>query len=306
MKASVQRTFGRYRVDFTHLDKIFYPDDGLTKGDVIAYYEGIASRMLPHLKQRVLTMRRFPDGIAKEGFFQKNLPDHFPDWFTHTTVSTADGRQQVPVCNNLASLLYVANQGSLCQHVWLSRTDRPDHPDQMIFDLDPPEDDFASVRRAAEDCIALLDELVLPSYVKTTGSRGLHVCVPLRRREPFDEVRAFARDCARVLVARFPERYTIEQRIGKRGGRLYLDVQRNAFGQTVIAPYSLRALPGAPVATPVSRAALADKSLHARSFTLANLFDQPGRARDPWHDMRRRAHSLGPARDALDRHLADA
>ncbi len=249
-------------------------------------------------------MERYPDGIGEDGFIQKRLPDHFPRWFRHATVPTRDGEQSVPLCNNQASLIFLVGQASLTQHLWLSRIDRPRQPDQMIFDLDPPEGlsakaGFERVRRAARDCLTLFDELGLPTYLKTTGSRGLHLLVPLRREEDFDRVRAFARDCAERLEARFPERYTLEQRLNKRGGRLYLDIQRNAYGQTAVAPFSLRCKPGAPVATPIHRNKLDDPDLHSQRYRLDNLFRYLGQTENPWHDMRRRAGSLEPARRRL-------
>ncbi|MEJ2531326.1 MAG: non-homologous end-joining DNA ligase [Halioglobus sp.] len=297
-------TFGPYALELKNLDKVLYPDSGITKGDVIDYYRRIADLMVPWLKGRVLTMQRFPDGIHAEGFFQKNMPAYFPDWFTRRTVEVSDGKQQVPVCNNLASLVYVANQGSITQHVWLSRLDRIHHPDQMIFDLDPPGDDFEPVRRGARDCLELLEELSLAAGIKTTGSRGLHVVTPLRRQHDFDAVRAFARDCARLLVARYPDRYTIEQRIDRREGKLYLDVQRNAYGQTAVAPFSLRAADGAPVATPIPRRTLDDPGLNSRSYRLDNIHRFLGQIGDPWNGLRRHASGLAPARRKLDSLLA--
>ena len=298
------RRCGKYSVKLTHTDKKLYSRPALTKNDLFTYHEKIAERMLPHLKDRMLTMERYPDGIGEEGFFHKQFPDYFPGWFARTTVKTEDGDQSVPVCNNLASLLYLVNQGSLTQHLWLSRRDRIHKPDQLVFDLDPPGRDFEPVRRAALDCVALLDELELASYVKTTGSRGLHVIVPLRRNHGFDEARAFARDCARLMVKRAPDRYTLEQRIAKRGGRLYLDVQRNAYGQTLVAPYSPRPKPGAPVATPIAKDRLRDKSLHARSYTVNNIFRHLSRTEDPWRGMHRHGKDLRRARERLDRLLA--
>ena len=293
------KRYGKYNVTLTHTDKQLYDNPPLSKDDLFRHHERIAGVMLPHLKDRMLTMERYPDGIDREGFFHKRLPDYFPRWFARTAVDTEDGRQTVPVCNNPASLLYLVNQASLTQHVWLSRRDRPKTPDQMIFDLDPPRDDFEPVRRAALDCIDLLDELELPSYVKTTGSRGLHVTVPLRREHEFDEVRKFARNCARLLVMRKPDSYTLEQRISARGGRLYLDIQRNAYGQTAVAPYSLRAKPGAPVATPIAKTRLEDTNLHASYYTIANIFRYLAQVDDPWQGMKRKAKSLHKAHRKL-------
>jgi len=294
-------TFGVCRVELKHLDKCYFPGAGLTKGDIVAYYKRVANAMLPHLADRALTLQRFPDGIGAEGFFQKHLPAHFPDWFARADVSSDDGRMTVPVCNNLASLVYVANQGAICLHTGLSRLDEPGVPDLLVFDLDPPEGSFEAVRRAAADCLALLDTLRLPGFLKTTGSRGMHVVVPLRREAPFDEVREFARDCARWLVHRDPDRYTLEQRIDARGGRLYLDITRNAYGQTVVAPYSLRALPGAPIAMPLTRDRLDDPALHAQSCRLSNITRPLAAADDPWYAMRRRAHGIGKPQRRLAR-----
>jgi len=293
--------FGTCRVELKHLNKCFFPGAGLTKGDVIAYYKRVAKVMLPHLADRALTLQRFPDGITGEGFFQKHLPAHFPDWFARTDVVSDAGGMTVPVCNNLASLVYVANQGAICLHTGLSRLDEPDAPDLMVFDLDPPHDGFEPVRRAAADCLALLDKLGLPGFLKTTGSQGMHVAVPLRREATFDEVRDFARDCARWLVHRDPDRYTLEQRIDARGRRLYLDVTRNAYGQTVVAPYSLRALPGAPIALPIVRDRLTDPALHARHYLLSDITRQLAAADDPWYAMRRRAHGIGKPQCRLAR-----
>lgn len=299
----MKQQFGPYSVEIGNREKVFYPGDGITKGDVIDYYRRVADRLIPHLKDRPVTLERYPDGIDEEGFIQKKFPDYFPDWFDRKRVATEQGQQTVPVCNNLASLVYLANQGSVTQHVWLSRVDRPDIPDQMIFDLDPPGDDFSSVVGAARDCLELLDELALTGFVKTTGSRGLHVMVPLRRLWNFDAVRDFARDCARVLVDRFPDRYTLEHRIENRRGRLYLDVLRNAYGQTVVAPYSLRPKAGAPVATPLERDALSNPELSAQSYRLDNIFQYLGQKNAPWSGMRRHARGLPSAANKLARIL---
>jgi bifunctional non-homologous end joining protein LigD len=288
----MRKQFGRYSVELSNRDKIFYPGISLTKGDVIDYYEKVAEFILPHIRQRPLTMERYPDGIDDEGFIQKNFPDYFPSWFERARVRTREGRQTVPVCRNRASLVYLANQGCIACHVWLSRLDRPQKPDQMIFDLDPPGSDFEPVRQAARDCLALFDELGLTGYLKTTGSRGLHLLLPLRREHSFDEVRDVATDLARVLVRRYPDRYTLEQRKDKRKGRLYLDVQRNAHGQTAVAPYSLRARPGAPVAAPIDRERLDDAGLHARFYTAKNLFRSLAQKKDPWRGLKKSARSL--------------
>lgn len=294
------RTFGPYRFESSNEEKIFFPDSGITKGDLIDYYSRIASTMVPHLRDRPLTMHRFPDGMGGEEFFQKAVPDYFPEWVGRVRVETTAGPQDQVLCQNAATLAYLAQQGCITPHVWLSRRDRLDRPDQLVMDLDPPDDNFDVVRRAAFRVRELLDELKLESCVKTTGSRGVHVLVPLDRLDHFDAVRSVARRMAKVLAARYPDDLTAEQRKDKRGGRLYLDVGRNAYGQTAVAPYAVRARPGAPVATPVTWDELGRPELHSRTYTVANVFRRLGQRGDPWSEIRRHGRSLAPAGRRLE------
>ncbi|MGW2474195.1 non-homologous end-joining DNA ligase [Streptomyces sp. NPDC001665] len=278
-------------------DKVLFPDDGITKADLAGYYRTVARRMLPHLKNRPLMLERFPDGIGGHGFMHKDVPDYFPDWIHRAELPKEDGTVTYPIADDTATLVYLAGQASITPHRFLSRADRPHHPDRLVFDLDPPGDDFAPVREAALGLHGLLDELELPSLVMTTGSRGLHVVVALDRRDDFDAVRAFARAVADALVTRHPDRFTTEARKKARGGRLYLDVQRNAYAQTAVAPYAVRARPGAPVAAPLAWEDVDDLALDARRWTLSDadaLAD-----RDPWHNPPR-PRSLGRARTRLD------
>jgi bifunctional non-homologous end joining protein LigD len=290
---------GRTTVELSKPDKVLFPDDGITKGDLVDYYREVADRMLPHLDGRPLALQRYPDGLAGEGFFQQEASDYFPDWVDRASVPRrGGGRIDHVVCTSAATLVYLANQATITLHAWLSRMDRPDRPNQMIFDLDPAGTDFAEVRSAARALHGLLDELGLPSFVKTTGGRGLHVIVPLSRRQDFDAVRALARDVADLLAAHDPERITTETRKAKRGGRLYLDIGRNAYGQTAVAPYTVRARPGAPVATPLSWSEVDDRRLDPRRFTIGTV---PDRLRDdPWQGMSGSATSLADARRRLD------
>ncbi|MFI2410990.1 non-homologous end-joining DNA ligase [Streptomyces sp. NPDC018947] len=269
-----------------------------TKGDLVDYYRAVAPFMLPHLRGRPLMLERHPDGVDGPRFMQKNTPDHYPDWVPRVEVGKEGGTVRHTVCDDTATLLHLADQAALTLHRWLSRTGDLERPDRMVFDLDPSGDDFARVREAAGLLGALLDELELPSMLMTTGSRGLHVIVPLRPRQDFDEVRRFARDVADTLVAAHPGRLTTAARKKDRGDRLYLDVQRNAYAQTAVAPFTVRALPGAPVATPVSWDQLDDPALHARRWTVADAVEQ-ARTR-PWAGITSRARALGPARRRLD------
>ncbi|MFF1508666.1 non-homologous end-joining DNA ligase [Streptomyces sp. NPDC058326] len=291
------RASGR-TVEIKRAGKELFPADGITKGDLAAYYRAVAGRMLPHLRGRPLMLERHPDGIGGGRFMQKDTPDHFPEWIHRAELAKEDGTVTYPVRDDLATLLYLADQACVTPHRWLSRADRPDHPDRLVFDLDPPGDDFEQVREAAGFLHALLDELDLPGVPMTTGSRGLHVVVALDRRTAFDEVRAFARDAAGVLADRHPDRLTTAARKQARGDRLYLDVQRNAYGQTAVAPYAVRALPGAPVAAPVSWAELDDPGLTARRWTVSTIEDRLGED-DPWREAPRRGRSLTAAHRRL-------
>jgi len=299
MPESRRLRFGPYTVTTGNEDKPFFPDAGITKGDVIDHYLAIAGVMLPHLKDRPLTMQRFPDGIGGEGFFQKNRPSWFPDWIGSVEVETGDGAQVQVVCGNKASLAYIADQACLTPHIWLSRRGALDRPDRMVIDLDPSGDDFEPVRRAGHRVHAMLHELGLTCGVMTTGSRGLHVVVPLDGSESFDRVREFARAFAGELARRHPDSLTTEQRVDERGGRLYLDTGRNAYGQTGVAPYAVRARPGAPVAAPLDWAELADGDLDASRWTLRNVRRRLAQRPCPWKGIGRHAQSLGRARAAL-------
>ncbi|MFF7948478.1 non-homologous end-joining DNA ligase [Streptomyces griseorubiginosus] len=293
---------GKHTVEVHRPDKVLFPGgDGAkeyTKGDLVAYYRSVAPFMLPHLRGRPLMLERHPDGLAGPRFMQKNTPDSYPEWIHRVEVTKEGGTVCHTVCDDTATLLYLADQASLTLHRWLSRADSVERPDRMVFDLDPAGDDFDAVREAARLLGELLDELRLPSALMTTGSRGLHVIVPLNGRHDFDEVREFAKDVADTLVADHPEQLTTAARKKDRGDRLYLDVQRNGYAQTAVAPFTVRAKPGAPVATPMSWAQLDDPGLDARRWTVADAVEQA--RTDPWAGILARGRALGPARRRLN------
>jgi bifunctional non-homologous end joining protein LigD len=290
---------GRRTVEVSNAAKPLYPD-GTTKGDLVDYYRQVADAMLPHLHGRPVSMERFPDGIAGQRIVQKDVPDYFPDWIERVEVEKEHGRLHHVLCEQAATLVYLANQACITPHVWLSRVDRPDRPDQLIFDLDPAGDDFEEARAAALWLRSLLDELALPSFPKTTGGKGIHLTVPLDRRAGFDAVRQFARDAAAVLARREPRRLTNEQRRAKRHGRLYVDVMRNAYAQTAVPPYAARAKPGATVATPLDWDEVEDRSLRPSQFTIDTVPRRLDQVTDPWRDLRRQRRSLTKARKRLD------
>lgn len=283
----------------THPERVLFPDEGITKSDIVEYYRRVAPVMVRHLRGRPLMLERYPEGIAGPSFYQKEASAHFPAWVHRVEVPKEGGTVTHVVCDDEETLVYLANQGCLTFHAWLSRADRIHHPDQMIFDLDPPPGAFDTVRAATRHLGDILEELGLVPFVKTTGSRGLHVVVPLDGRPTFDETRAFARDVAALVVAGDPGRLTTEVRKAKRGGRVFVDVLRNGYSQTAVAPYSVRARPGAPVATPLDWEEITSR-LDPGRYTIRNLFRRLGRKPDPWRDMARQARPLEPARRRLE------
>ncbi len=268
-----------------HADKIFFPEDGLTKWDMVEYYKRIAPVMLPHMKGRPVTMLRMTDGIHGESFYHKETPAYFPDWIKRAPMAKEDGVTNYVICDSAAALAYLADQACVTPHLWLSRFDRPHHPVLLIFDLDPSDPDFEPVRNAALALRKLLTELGLPVYVKTTGSRGVHVVSPLDRSADFDTVRTFAEAVARYLADMDPENLTVEQRKEKRKGRVFIDTLRNSYAQTAVAPYALRARPGAPVAAPITWEELKDPKLRPQSYNIKNIFKRLASAEDPWVGM---------------------
>lgn len=260
--------------------KLFFPDANITKGDVVGYYRRVAEFMLPHLTDRPLTMQRFPDGIAAGGWYHKDAPDYFPGWIETVEVPKEGGTVRHVICNDVATLVYLANQGCLTPHVWLSRKDDLRRPDRLIFDLDPSSDDAELTRFATRKVGERLREDGLQPFLMTTGSRGFHVVVPLRREHDFERVRAYASGIAQELADQHPNRLTVAKRKAGRGNRVFIDYLRNAYAQTSVAPYSLRARPGAPVAAPIDWHEL--DGLDPRTFTLKNLFPRLARRSDPW------------------------
>jgi bifunctional non-homologous end joining protein LigD len=295
MKQSHQRP----TVEISNREKVLFPRDGITKADLAAYYEEIAGTMLPHVRERAVVMQRFPNGIRHEGFIQKNVPDYFPEWIKTVSVKKARGSVTHVVIDKPATLVYLADQACITPHVWLSRIDRPDHPDRLIFDLDPSGKTFEPVVAAARALREALETINLVPYLMTTGSRGLHVVVPLDRSADFDAARALARRVAASVVADAPDRFTIEQRKEKRRGRVYLDTMRNAYAQTAVAPYAVRALPGAPVAAPLEWADLSRLG-DAQPYTIKTIARRLALKGDPWKDIARRARAIHEAEQRLD------
>jgi bifunctional non-homologous end joining protein LigD len=291
----------RREIEISRPEKVLFPEDGITKGDLIEYYARIAPRMLPHVRNRPLTLERYPNGINTKRFFQKEVSSYFPKWIRTVTVEKAGGTVTHVVCNDTATLVYIANQACVTPHIFLSRTDKLDIPDQLVFDLDPQGNDFEVVKSTALDFKQLLDELQLPAFLKTTGSRGLHVVVPLQRRENYDAVRSFGRDLAGIIVSRKPRARTMEQLKANRGDRVFIDTNRNGYAQLVAPAYAVRAKKGAPVSVPLDWSELEKKGLESNSFTIRNIFARLDQTEDPWTDFWESGASLAAARRKLSR-----
>jgi bifunctional non-homologous end joining protein LigD len=289
------------KVDITHPDKQLFPADGITKADLAGYYEAVAEWMVPHVRGRPLSMLRFPDGIEGQGFFHKNVPNHYPDWIRRVEVDKRGGTVVHALVCDADTLVYLVGQNTITPHVWLSRADRIRQPDRVVFDLDPaPGADFAAVRRAARWTGELLREIGLEPFAQVTGSKGIHVWTPLRRRATFEDVRPFARDLAELLAARHPDELTTEFRKAERGGRILVDVMRNAYAQTAVPPYAVRPRAGAPVATPIEWDELSDSKLRPDRWTVKNVLRRLRSKGDPWTDIASFARGVSRARKRLD------
>lgn len=289
---------GGYTIELSHLDKVLFPKDDITKHDVVAYYAKIATHMIPYVKNRPISMLRYPNGIEHEGFYQKNAGEYFPSWITLKPIKSEGGKiVHYVVIDKKATLLYLANQLCLTPHIWLSKVDKLDYPDRMIFDLDPSGKTFyfSLIQKTAFVFKELLEHCGLVPYIMTTGSRGMHVVVPLKRMENFDTVRAFAYDIATFIQKHDPKNLTLEIRKNKRGKKVFLDYLRNSYSATSVAPYAIRAKNGAPVATPIDWKEAEDSKLVSTRYTIFTVFDRLKKKGDPWKDIAKNARSLSKA-----------
>jgi bifunctional non-homologous end joining protein LigD len=277
-------------VEITHGDRVVFPNDGVTKADVVEHYAFVAPWMLPHLECRPVSMQRVRDGIHGQVFYQKDMPSHFPDWIERVTVPKVGGTVTHVVCNDAASLVYISNQGCITPHVWLSRVGSLDKPDRMIIDLDPGDGGVDDARVAARIARDVLTKAGLEPYLMATGSRGYHVVVPIEPKLDFDAVRAISFALATEMAERDPDRLTTEFYKEKRNGRLFLDCNRNAWAQTAVPPYSIRPKDGAPVAVPLDWHEL--DSVAPDAFNVRTIRDRLARVADPWAGFARHARVL--------------
>ncbi|HEV7720111.1 MAG TPA: non-homologous end-joining DNA ligase [Iamia sp.] len=283
---------GGRTIEITHPDRVLFPDDGITKAAMADYHHQVAPTLVRHLADRPLMLQRFPEGIDGAGFYQKEAGRGVPSWVRTFEARKEGGTVNHPVVDDEAALLALTNLGTISFHRWPSRVDDLEHPDLLLVDLDPSDDDFDGVRRAARWTRAVLDELDLASYLQVTGSRGIHVVTPVDRGAPTEAAAAFAQRVARLLSLRHPDELTDEGRKAKRKGRLYVDVARNGWAQTAVTPYSVRPRPRAPVATPITWDELEDDGLRPDGFTIATVPARLDEVDDPWAGMARHARSL--------------
>ena len=292
---------GRAEIEISNPDKELFPGDGITKVGLADYYREVGDVMVPHVAGRPVHMRRFPNGIGGKRLDQKQVPDYFPDWIGRVRIERRSGGAITQVaCNDAASLVYLAGQACITPHTWLSRAQSLEHPDLLVFDLDPSEEGRETLVTAAHALRRALEEVELEPAVKSSGSRGFHVVVPLDGSADFEEARSFAREVADLVASRHPDQLTTEQRKDRRRGRLFLDTLRNAYGQTVVAPYAVRARPGAPISAPLVWDEV-DAGFDPQGVTAGNVRRRLEQRGDPWEHLHRRGCSLRGARDRLPR-----
>ena len=291
---------GRRSITISHADKVLFPGDDVTKLDLARHYADVAPAMVPHTRERPVTLHVFPGGLDGPGIYIKKAPPHFPDWIGRVTVDKQGGTVDMALANDAATLVFLANQNCITPHVWPARADDLARPDRVILDFDPPEGTkFADIRAAARAAGDLLRDLGLVPFAMTSGSRGLHVVAPLRRDAGWETVRAFAHDVGVRLAADDPKRLTVEHRIANRGGRIYVDTTRNNYAQHAVAPYAVRAKPGAPVATPLHWDELKDRKLASDRWNIRTIADRLESEGDPWKGIGRHARSFPKAAERL-------
>lgn len=282
---SVRNT--RSDVEITHGDRVVFPDVSLTKRDVVEYYRRVADRMMPHLRDRPLVLYRFPDGLDGDGFFQKQTPTGLRESLATASVPRRRGGavEHAVVCDDADDLLRIVNQGAFEIHALLTHATTPDRPDQIVLDLDPSTDDIEPVIEAARATRAVLADLDVASFVKSTGSRGVHVHILLDAETDIDDVHDLSRRLAELIVAEDPDAFTVAQRRNDRGERVYIDWLRNGYGQHAVVPYSVRARPRAPVSLPMDWDEVTAANFDPQAFTVANAFRRLAQKRDPWEAM---------------------
>ena len=290
---------GKHNVELSNEDKVLFPDSGIDKKDIIAYYADVYEYMEPFLTDRPVMIQRFPDGIDTDGFYQKSVSDYFPGIIEPISVQKEDGEIDHISCDSQAAIVYLANQGTITFHNWLSSKEHLDRPHELVIDLDPPKGNFEIVRKGAIHIRDFLEDLAVTSFVQTTGSEGLHVFIPLKANADYDQVRATAKKLGERLTEKHPEVFTTAQRKEKREGKLFFDIHAMAYGQTNVTPYSIRPKKNAPIATPLDWDEVSNKEIGPQSYHLKNIKRRLAQKENPWKNMRQHAIDIESLKDRL-------
>jgi bifunctional non-homologous end joining protein LigD len=286
---------GAEAVSITHPEKVLFPTDGITKGEMADYYRRVGPIMVPHIARRPITMERFHRGIGEEGFYQKSVTKGYPAWLERVAVPKKGGTVYHPLVTDVSGLLWLANMNCITPHVWSAREPDLMHPDLLVFDLDPSEEDDDALRAATLLVRDALAKLGLRSRAKTTGSKGFHVVVALDGSADYGECARFAHAFGHELARRHPETFTQEFYKADRGARILLDTGRNEYHATYAAPYAVRARDGAPVSAPCGWEEIEQGAVAPRSFTLRGMEERLRAVGDLWLDLRAAPHALAPA-----------
>lgn len=286
--SSTEFFIGKRTIELSHEDKILFPKSRITKGELIDYYAMIAPLMVPLIADHPIAMQRYPDGITGEGFYQKDRGDYFPDWIKYAAIArlAKDKVTNYVICNDAATLIYLANQAAITIHTWLSSFEKKNYPDRMVFDIDPPNTQaWPSVKTLAKHLKIILESYGLTPFVMTTGSKGLHVVVPLKQKQTFKQIYLFAQAIAQKCAQQHPELITLNMRKEQRTNKIFIDILRNRWAQLTVAPYSVRAQEGAPIATPLHWRELDTTTIKPQRYNIKNIKQRLARIADPWHDF---------------------
>lgn len=268
----------------SHADKIWFPISKITKEDIALYYQSIAPYFLKYCKNHLIVLMRFPDGIDQEFFYQKQIPDYFPNYIKRKTIDLKTGEQQtLTLIANKKSLLYLVNQATITFHSWLSNTKNVYNPDKIVFDFDPSSDDLKSLRFAVLEMKKIIEDCKLVPFLMTTGSKGYHIVIPIKATHDFDTIHNFSKNLAIKLANQYPKLMTTNPLLTERTGKIFIDYLRNSYGQTSVAPYSVRAIEKAPIATPIEWSEL--NKVKPQQFTIKNIFKRLEAKGDIWKNL---------------------
>lgn len=275
----------------SHPDKNWFPKSKITKQDIINYYQKIAPYFIKYCKNHLIVLLRYPNGIDKDFFYQKQIPDYFPTFIKRKTILLKKGEQQtLAIIANQKSLLYLVNQATLTFHSWLSNTKNVHNPDKIVFDFDPTDNDVKKLRFAVTEMKKIIEKESLVPFLMTTGSRGYHIVVPIKPTHTFDIIHDFAKKLAQELASKYPSIMTTNPLLKERKGRIFIDYLRNSYGQTSVAPYSIRAIEKAPIATPIEWRELG--RTNPQKFNIKNIFKRLNTKGDVWIDFEKNRKNL--------------